>query len=87
MAVALRIADVFDRPGGPDHAGSGNVGLWDLASIAQRRFRSANDAIKWANAPSAAVCRFRPLSEDKRKGNLSRREVGAGYRFRVATPA
>ena len=46
MAVALRIADVFDRPGGPDHAGSGNVGLWDIASFAWTRVRSVSDADK-----------------------------------------
>ena len=26
-------ADRVDRPGEPDHAGSGNVGLWDIATI------------------------------------------------------
>jgi hypothetical protein len=28
-------ADGIDCPDGPDHAGSGNVGLWDIASIGQ----------------------------------------------------
>ena len=26
-------ADRVDRPSGPDHAGSGDVGLWDVATI------------------------------------------------------
>lgn len=39
-------ADELERPGGPGHSGSGNVGLWGIASIGDSRVDHAVAALE-----------------------------------------